>query len=274
MIKQAALRFTDKWLMPNETTLLNHPVNLISTFFKNFTKLKTPWNVNGVLYRIFYDHTGLESLKQIIVPDQVMLEMIRSLPSNPVQGDPGSKRMLRCYMTYVNATTPKCCWKNANNPRKLWNRYAIKIYKNLKLRPPLQKIHDPCNSPIDVEIWKLTYSDHCLHRTATRTFWPQSTRFRVICLLYRYVNLTQHLLLKLFCRYSPNTRTYQHTSWPTKDLFSPLICLNNLLKLPAKKISHATIKHAQTIAMVSRSHAKLKKSLKIYANVDRPQWDC
>ena len=38
-------------------------------------------------------------------------------------------------------------------------------------------------------------------------------------------------------------------------------------------ISHATIKHAQTIAMVERSHAKLKKILKIGVNVDRPQWD-
>ena len=47
-----------------------------------------------------------------------------------------------------------------------------------------------------------------------------------------------------------------------------------LTKAIVIEISHATIKHAQTIGMVERSHAKLTKILKIHVNVDRPQWDC
>ena len=67
----------------------------MSTFFQKLHKnRKRLDNVNGFLYRIFYDHSGLESHKQIVVPDQVMLEIIRSLHSNPVQGHPGSKKML------------------------------------------------------------------------------------------------------------------------------------------------------------------------------------
>ena len=81
-------------ILPGETTS-THPVNLMSMFFqilhKNRKRLE---NVNGALYRIFYDHTGLESHKQIVVPDQVMLEIIRSLHSNTLQGHPGSKKML------------------------------------------------------------------------------------------------------------------------------------------------------------------------------------
>ena len=46
-----------------------------------------------------------------------------------------------------------------------------------------------------------------------------------------------------------------------------------LTKTIGIEISHATIKHAQTIGMVERSHAKPKKILKIHVNVDRPQWD-
>ena len=38
-------------------------------------------------------------------------------------------------------------------------------------------------------------------------------------------------------------------------------------------ISRATIKHAQTIGMIERTHAKLKNILKISVNADRPQWD-
>ena len=39
------------------------------------------------------------------------------------------------------------------------------------------------------------------------------------------------------------------------------------------KVSHATIKHAQSIGMIERSHQRLKQILKINVSVDRPQWD-
>ena len=39
------------------------------------------------------------------------------------------------------------------------------------------------------------------------------------------------------------------------------------------RVSHATIKHAQTIGMIERSHQRLKQILKVNVSVDRPQWD-
>ena len=81
-------------ILSGETTL-THPVNLMSTFFQKLhINRKRLENVNGVLYRIFYDHTGLESHKQIVKPDQVILKIIKSLRSYPVQKHPGSKKML------------------------------------------------------------------------------------------------------------------------------------------------------------------------------------
>ena len=50
--------------------------------------------------------------------------------------------------------------------------------------------------------------------------------------------------------------------------------LTEIAKAADIHISHATIKHAQTIGMVERTHAKLKKNPKISVNADRPQWDC
>ena len=38
------------------------------------------------------------------------------------------------------------------------------------------------------------------------------------------------------------------------------------------KIEHATVKHAQTIGMVERSHQKLKQITKINISADSPQW--
>ena len=44
-----------------------------------------------------------------------------------------------------------------------------------------------------------------------------------------------------------------------------------LMEITCKKISHATIKHTQTLGMIKRSHAKLKKILEINVNLDKFQ---
>ena len=38
------------------------------------------------------------------------------------------------------------------------------------------------------------------------------------------------------------------------------------------KIEPATVKHAQTIGMIERSHQKLEQILKINISLDSPQW--
>ena len=120
-------------MFSGETTL-THPVNLMSTFFQKLHKnRKRLENVNGVPYRIFKDHTGLESQKQIVVPDQVMLEKIWSLHSNPVQGHPGSKR---CYMNYANATTLQVMLKKHKKYSK-----AVKLACDRNRRTNQRSVH-------------------------------------------------------------------------------------------------------------------------------------
>ena len=48
--------------------------------------------------------------------------------------------------------------------------------------------------------------------------------------------------------------------------------LNSLMASAGIKIEHASVKHAQTIGMVERSHQKLKQILKINISADSPQW--
>ena len=48
--------------------------------------------------------------------------------------------------------------------------------------------------------------------------------------------------------------------------------LNSLMESAGIKIEHASVKHAQTIGMVERSHQKLKQILKINISADSPQW--
>ena len=75
-------------------------------------------------------------------------------------------------------------------------------------------------------------------------------------------------LLSVFAKhaYFPTHILTDKGSVFTAELFQRLTKANGI------EISHATIKQAQTIGMVERSHAKLKKIIKIHVNVDRPQW--
>ena len=59
--------------------------------YKNRKRLQV---VNGVLYRQFFDHTGLESHMQLVVSEDCIKKIIRSLHNSPVQGHPGLKKML------------------------------------------------------------------------------------------------------------------------------------------------------------------------------------
>ena len=49
--------------------------------------------------------------------------------------------------------------------------------------------------------------------------------------------------------------------------------MTEIMKTAGIKIDHATVKHAQTIGMVERSHQELKQILKINVSADSPQWD-
>ena len=70
-------------------------INFESQFFQKINKNKTRLEViNKVLYRNYYNHTGQAILKQIVVPNGTIDDIIRTLHENPLQGHPGSSKML------------------------------------------------------------------------------------------------------------------------------------------------------------------------------------
>ena len=75
--------------------ILQHRVNMLDQFFQKLYKNRKRLQVvNGVLYRQFFDNTGLESHKQLVVPEDCIKKKIRTLHNSPVQGHPDLKKML------------------------------------------------------------------------------------------------------------------------------------------------------------------------------------
>ena len=143
--------------------------------------------------------------------------------------------------------------------------------KESKLRPPLQKIYDPCHGPEDMLeidiVGPLPASNSCTHILAAVDVF---SRYLFAVPLKRPD--THSVVRGLLSIFTKHAYVPKHILTDKGTAFTAEL-LTEIAKAADKHISHATIKHAQTIGMVERTHAKLKKILKISVNADRPQWD-
>ena len=252
------------------TEILQHPVNMQDQFFQKLYKNRKRLQVvNGVLYRQFFDHTGLESHKQLVVPEDCILKIIRTLHNSPVQGHPGLKKML--YELRKRYYSPNLACKVQKVLDGCENCMKSKSVKETQLRPPLQKIYDPCDGPEDLLeidiVGPLPASNGFTHiLTAVDVF----SRYLFAVPLKRPD--THSVVRGLLSIFTKHAYVPKHILTDKGTAFTAEL-LSEIAKAADIHISHATIKHAQTIGMVERTHAKLKKILKISVNADRPQWD-
>ena len=76
--------------------ILQHQVTMQDQFLqKLYTNRKRLQVVDGILYRQFFDHMGLDSHKQLVVPEDCIMEIIRTLHNSPVQGHLGVKKEVK-----------------------------------------------------------------------------------------------------------------------------------------------------------------------------------
>ena len=256
-------------ILTNNEPLPSH-VNFTSSFFQKLVKNRKRLEVvNKVLYRNFFDNTGRFLLKQIVVPPETTMPIIRTMHGDPMQGHPGASKMLvelrkRYYIPNASEHESKyvsncieCIRAKPVNPKRL--------------TPPLEKIYDPCNGPEDVlEIdlvgelpnsngytHILTACDYFLRYLFTVPIRKPDAKSVVKALMQIF---TQHA-------YVPKTIITDKGTAFTSSI------MTEIMKTAGIKIDHATVKHAQTIGMVERSHQKLKQILKINVSADSPQWD-
>ena len=119
-------------------------INFCSQFFQKLYKNNKRLEViDGVLYRQYFDHSGKRIRRQIVVPETLIMDIIRTLHENPVQGHPGSKKMLQeLRKRYYSPNLAEQVQTFISNCQACIQSKPI---AKEKLRPPLQKIYDPCN---------------------------------------------------------------------------------------------------------------------------------
>ena len=254
-------------LSQNETPP-NH-ANFECQFFQKLVKNKKRLEVvNNVLYRSFFDGTGKIKCEQIVVPPETIHQIVQSLHNEPLQGHLGSSKMLhQLRKRYYSPNLSEIVLQYVSNCQDCIRSKPI---RKTETTPPLQQIYDPCNGPEDVlEIYLvgdlppsngfthvLTACDYFSRYLFAVPIRKPDTKSVVEALVQ---NFTQH-------SYVPKIISTDKGSTFTSQLF------NSLMESAGIKIEHATVKLAQTIGMVKRSHQKLKQILKINVSADSPQW--
>ena len=147
----------------------------------------------------------------------------------------------------------------------------VKPVKPNTVTPPLEPIYDPCNGPEDVleidlvgEIPRSNGYSHIL--TACDYF---SRYLFVIPIRKPDTKSMVDALLDIFTKHA---YVPKHIITDKGSAFTSQV-ITEMMDKAGIKVSHATIKHAQTIGMIERSHQRLKQILKINVSADRPQWD-
>ena len=245
-------------------------VNFASTFiqklFKNRKRLKI---VNNVLYRQFFDNVGNLAYRQIVVPPETTEAIIRTMHGDPMQGHPGASKMLgelrkRYYIPNLTGKIQIF----VNNCQEC---IKAKPAKPNTLIPPLEPIYDPCNGPevvleIDL-VGELPRSNGYSHILMACDYFSRY----LFAIPIRKPD-TKSVVESLLDIFTKHAYVPKHIITDKGSVFTSQV-ITELMNKAGIKVSHTTIKHAQTIGMIERSHQRLKQILKINVSVDRPQWD-
>ena len=150
------------------------------------------------------------------------------------------------------------------------NCIKAKPYPKRKLKPPLQRICDPCYGPnviteVDL-LGELPNSKGLTHiLTATNVF------SRNLFAVPQKKPDSSSGLKALIHIFTPHGYVRGHIL-TDKASASTSQVLEKLMDAPGNQIDHVAVKHAQTIGKIECSHQRLKQTLKISVKFDSPQW--
>ena len=222
---------------------------------------------DGLLFQTHYGESGSVKYYQILIPKQLVNEVLRSLHGE-FGKHPGITKMIITYRQ-------KYYYPRMAQIIREWIKSCEKCIREIKInpqltRPPLQNPNEHINAPEDAMqidlvpglppsggyeniVTAMDVFSRCLfaYRTSNQ---DATTIAKVIINM-----MTKHA-------YLPTTLiSYKGTAF-TSHVFKEVAGVLGIT------LKHATTKHAQTIGSLERSHASIKQSLKIETGERRSLW--
>ena len=252
------------WLSKNEVDNSRYLSFELRKYRKQFPRLIV-WN--QLLYRKFFDDTRKISVYQVCVSKHLRKEILYRLHNSKLSGQIGITRTVaefrnRFYFPgfteYLIDYIRNCltCWQ-------------LKTAKNVTLRPPLQPVSSEQHYPGDVmQIDIIGPFDSNQYRFALTAVDVFSKYIFAIPLSKTDRPTVSKSLVSIFFRYSyiPYMIIADLGSVFTSDLMHELASLLEI------KLRHATLKHAQSVGVVERSHLSMKGIVRLASNQTGSDW--
>ena len=222
---------------------------------------------DGLLFRKYYGETGCVKYYQILIPKQLVNEVLRNLHGE-FGKHPGITKTIIAYRK-------KYYYPNMAQLIKDWVMSCEQCFRESRInprlaRPPLQNPNEYITAPEDAMqidlVPELPPSGGYENIVTAMDVFPR------YLLAYPTSNQDTKTVVKLII----NIMT-QHAYLPTtlisdKGTAFTSHVIKEVAGVLGITLKHATTKHAQTIALLERSHASIKQALKIKTGERRSLW--
>lgn len=255
-----------KWIQdtskPSDAEYLNFEQ---TKYLKQFDRLLVK---GSILYRKFFDNTGNVQVNQMVVPKQLRKELLFRIHNTKFKAHLGiTKTAIEFRKKFY---FPGFSEYVVDYIRNCETCLQVKPVKSAYQKPPLQEVVSKQNYPGDMLqidlVGRFESSGGYNHiMTAIDVF----SRYLFAIPLKRVDAVSvARALVGIFMRHSYIPRVIL-TDMGTVFVSKLLHELTSILEVT---LNHASVKHSQTIGAVERSHAELKKVLKIYESDRVSNW--
>ena len=263
--KDQVIKKVIEWIKKNKVDDLKYASFELKKYGKQFNRLKIQSNI---LYREFYDHSGKVACLQYCLPKQLWKEVLYRLHNSRTAGHIGILRTIREFRErfYFPGFTEYFIQMIKN----CLTCIQQKAISNKSLRTFLQPVSSLQSFPgdmmqIDIAGPFRGSSPYKFVLTGIDVF---SKYLFATPLISANAQKIAQELTSIFFKHSYIPKTI------VSDLGTNLVAelMHELSKLLEVRIRHATLKHAQSVGVVERSHGALKRILKLNTNEQWSNW--
>ena len=260
------LRQVRRWMVDGEIPDTKYANHELQTYHRHLQQL---WiSPEGVIYRKFYKHNGRDHTKQLVIPQNARNEVLLRLHYPKTEGHRG-----------VRKTTEECrhrfYWPHFQDDIRDFIENCMTCIQTKRtpdrnLRPPLQPVTSTTSFPGEMmQIDLIGPFKPTGGFTQVLTAVDVFTKYIFAIPLRRITaqNIV-NALTTIFLRHSyvPEILLTDKGTQLTAELMQEVTQLMDI------ELRHATVKHPQTIGLLERAHASIKKHLKIYENESHTNW--
>ena len=237
---------------------------------QHYAKQLTRMNLSdeGILTRRFYHHDGKSYDQQLIIPEHLRHEVLTYLHNDKTAAHRGARKTIEQCRRYFY-------WPNFNQDISEWIQNCLKCARikpiaDIHIKPAMQPVTSLTSLPGDM-----------LQIDFIGPFAPSNGFTQVMTAIDVF---TKYLFATPIRRVTAQTVAEVLTQIFLKHTYIPKVIMtdegsqftSNLMKDVTTsldiELQHATVKHAQTIGLLERAHAGIKKTLKFYQNQEHADW--